>query len=1015
MRKLEVIDQLEKKGGQTKQFLDDRIRAATRTFIEAEQKAGSYGKALVNVYDLVPSLSKEVANLAQSYQKQINTEKEAAALEQKKANRREEIINWLKRWKANEDEITATNKRREKQILSAYVKEQIAASKLEEKQKAIAASMPFPPDIMEKMRAQQEEIRKNTRKTLQVEKQIAEERARVAKEARKLERQEYVGIHKEQVAIANAMKDHLQELQMAIERRKQLSAAMPFPEDILQQARQNAVRQREIELQNEKNRKAYRKLEREEAVAAADRERKIAAEMLDGINEILAKAKERKAVEIGIAEDLIRLGRERAIENKKLAAEEIAHQKIIEQLKTSFRRREVQEYVDEQLRIQQMEIDFENKMESLRRAARRREVDEYVQGVLEEQAAERRLQQEIERLKQSARARERKAYVDAFEANKKLQSMVIQPQQHALLEQIRLQEQQNALIARRMNMYRQMPSLMARGTPGGGFGQQAMQGLSMAGIPGTQLLGMGAIGASIYAGSKLILESVKAYARLRDNLVLLEVQFKSTEKAAIAFNQIRQLAAESPLESADLLRAAKMLAQYGVAAEDVTPTLRRLAEISSGNAMQLEGLARAYAQVRGAGRLMGQELLQLTNAGFNPLREITRMTGVEMMQLRKMMEQGLLTFKDFDDAVYTSTSTLHKGQFAGQMTKQAEELSAQFNAFSDALTQVGEQIGSMLAPYIKMFLKDVTENLRAFAKALQILTQMADYTNKIFFDRDKWLQESTALLVNFATTYASVMTDIPGIQRQEVQVIKEKRTLFDNILKRQEESRRLIEMEKLKQQEAVQEQIDGLKMMKDAQEAYLKATMSTADYEKLQAKRKVDDFRKEAELMAKLKSDQAWMTRTARSGSYEQMSRPFFAQAEKDIKEFEKLMTQTPLLEEAKAIKQGLFKAANPQAQMMEQAQRIADMINGGMLTMQQGSAELARVMQENTNATQQQSYDLPRTLQAGTVEAYQAMFGRDNTAKLQLAEQKRQVAEQQKANGLLNDLLNKNPIKAMN
>jgi hypothetical protein len=222
-------------------------------------------------------------------------------------------------------------------------------------------------------------------------------------------------------------------------------------------------------------------------------------------------------------------------------------------------------------------------------------------------------------------------------------------------------------------------------------------------------------------------------------------------------------------------------------------------------------------------------------------------------------------------------------------------------------------------------------------------------------------------------------------------------------------------MEKLKQQEAVQEQIDGLKMMKDAQEAYLKATMSTADYEKLQAKRKVDDFRKEAELMAKLKTDQAWMTKTARSGTYEQMSRPFFAQAEKDIKEFEKLMTQTPLLEEAKAIKEGLFKAANPQAQMMEQAQRIADMINAGMLTMQQGSAELARVMQENTNATQQQSYDLPRTLQAGTVEAYQAMFGRDNTAKLQLAEQKRQVAEQQKANGLLNDLVNKNPIKAMN
>jgi tape measure domain-containing protein len=711
-------------------------------------------------------------------------------------------------------------------------------------------------------------------------------------------------------------------------------------------------------------------------------------------------------------DDLLKTEKELAEINLRLAGQEALKKSQQESKRVQIEKQVLdfkKQQREEAAALAREEARMAMEIEKLKRAARKRERDDYVEEVLQNQKSLQLVERKIYNLEA-----ERKHYGTLLFLKKQIVMEEIK-EDLVLRKLIQDEERQNALVARRMNMYRQMPSLMSRSTPTGGFGQQAVQGLTMAGVPGSQLLGMTAASAAIYAGSKLVLESVKAYARLRDNLVLLEVQFKSTEKAAIAFNQIRQLAAESPLESADLLRGAKTLAQYGVSADEVVPTLRRLAEISSGNAMQLEGLTRAYAQVRGAGRLMGQELLQLTNAGFNPLNEMTRMTGVEMLRLRKMMEQGLVSAQDFDDAIFTVTSTLHKGQFAGQMTKQAEELSAQFNAFSDALTQVGEQIGSVLSPYIKMFLKEVTLALRDAAKMLETFSKIGNYFYASFLSFNRMITDSRGLLIEFAGTYASLHQQIMGREEQQSSAVEKRRKLFENIRNQLEKSRKLEEMEKLKQQEAVQEQIDGLKMMKDAQEAYLKATMSTADYEKLQAKRKVDDFRKEAELMAKLKTDQAWMTKTARSGTYEQMSRPFFAQAEKDIKEFEKLMTQTPLLEEAKAIKEGLFKAANPQAQMMEQAQRIADMINAGMLTMQQGSAELARVMQENTNATQQQSYDLPRTLQAGTVEAYQAMFGRDNTAKLQLAEQKRQVAEQQKANGLLNDLVNKNPIKAMN
>jgi len=54
----------------------------------------------------------------------------------------------------------------------------------------------------------------------------------------------------------------------------------------------------------------------------------------------------------------------------------------------------------------------------------------------------------------------------------------------------------------------------------------------------------------------------------------------------------------------------------------------------------------------------------------------------------------------------------------------------------------------------------------------------------------------------------------------------------------------------------------------------------------------------------------------------------------------------------------------------------------------------------------------LPRTIQAGTVEAYQAMFGKDNTAKLQLSEQKKQNDKLSEANGILKQIAAKPGMK---
>ncbi|MDY3536382.1 tape measure protein, partial [Riemerella anatipestifer] len=84
--------------------------------------------------------------------------------------------------------------------------------------------------------------------------------------------------------------------------------------------------------------------------------------------------------------------------------------------------------------------------------------------------------------------------------------------------------------------------------------------------------------------------------------------------------------------------ANQMLAN-GIKDADVLPIMQQLGDISMGDANKLGSLSLAFAQINGKGKLAGQELLQLINAGFNPLQVLSEKTGESMESLTKRMEQ----------------------------------------------------------------------------------------------------------------------------------------------------------------------------------------------------------------------------------------------------------------------------------------------------------------------------------------------------------------------------------------
>ena len=84
---------------------------------------------------------------------------------------------------------------------------------------------------------------------------------------------------------------------------------------------------------------------------------------------------------------------------------------------------------------------------------------------------------------------------------------------------------------------------------------------------------------------------------------------------------------------------------FGLQSEKVVPTLKMLGDIAGADQNKLNGLALVFGQIQSTGRLMGQDLLQLINQGFNPLTEISKQTGMSVADLKKAMAANGIPYR----------------------------------------------------------------------------------------------------------------------------------------------------------------------------------------------------------------------------------------------------------------------------------------------------------------------------------------------------------------------------------
>jgi len=197
----------------------------------------------------------------------------------------------------------------------------------------------------------------------------------------------------------------------------------------------------------------------------------------------------------------------------------------------------------------------------------------------------------------------------------------------------------------------------------------------------TALLGAGALTAGLVSFVK---GSSEAAASIEDLTMQFEVLTKSASVTKGMLDDFRKEAAKSPLSIEDYAKAGKTLMAFGLQAKDVMPTLKNLADVSMGNSDRFGSLALAFAQTTAAGRLMGQEVLQFVNAGFNPLQQISKKTGESMVQLKKRMEDGAISALEVKQSFKEATS--EGGLFFGAIQKGAETTSGKIAKTKDAIS-----------------------------------------------------------------------------------------------------------------------------------------------------------------------------------------------------------------------------------------------------------------------------------------------------------------------------------------
>lgn len=216
-------------------------------------------------------------------------------------------------------------------------------------------------------------------------------------------------------------------------------------------------------------------------------------------------------------------------------------------------------------------------------------------------------------------------------------------------------------------------------------------------------------------------EFVKEVINVRKEFQSLETSFATLlgdpEKGKKLFQDITKFATSTPMLEKTLAAGAQTMLGFNIEAEKVMTILQQIGDISMGDSQKFQSLTLAFSQASSTGKLMGQDMLQMVNAGFNPLAEISRTTGKSMKELKEDMSNGKISIDMLEDAFKTATS--EGGKFNGMLENMSKTMEGAQSNLEGAFQKLFNDLGTKIE-------KPVVEGTNAATESINWLAENLD-------------------------------------------------------------------------------------------------------------------------------------------------------------------------------------------------------------------------------------------------------------------------------------------------
>ena len=195
-------------------------------------------------------------------------------------------------------------------------------------------------------------------------------------------------------------------------------------------------------------------------------------------------------------------------------------------------------------------------------------------------------------------------------------------------------------------------------------------------------------GGLVFGAQQFAMSIITTGGEMEKQHIALQSILGDMQNANTMFNQIKELALNSPFTFSELNRDVKQLAAYGVEYDQLYDTTKRLADMSSGLGVGFDRIALAFGQVQARGWLDGKELRQIAYAGIPLLEKLSEFyskqegRNVSTSEIKTRISNREVSFDDVKSIFWQMTDA--GGQFYNMQQVLSETLLGRYNKLKDA-------------------------------------------------------------------------------------------------------------------------------------------------------------------------------------------------------------------------------------------------------------------------------------------------------------------------------------------